>query len=208
MGEVIGLIRVMPGEVLEDSQLEKMIEDIKAVIKPPAKVGNIEIKPVAFGLKGLNVTIVVPDDVGGLDPIAETISKVDNVESAEVTDVGRVWLFSFLQDLILFKYKSKNNVKIKNWSIKYLNYDRYKINYKRKLVGNMKKIIISMIIIGLLQGAMLQSICGKGEESIDVNYNSKDQLDGLKFYIDLLDMKFIRSITENLSYIIYIEWGI
>jgi len=89
MGEVIGLIRVMPGEVLEDSQLEKMIEDIKAVIKPPAKVGNIQIKPVAFGLKGLNVTVLVPDDAGGLDPIADEILKVKNVDSAEVTDVGR-----------------------------------------------------------------------------------------------------------------------
>jgi len=89
MGEVIGLIRVMPNEVLEDNQLEKMINDIKAVIKPPAKVGNIEIKPVAFGLKGLNVTVLVPDDAGGLDPIAEEITKVENVDSAEVTDVGR-----------------------------------------------------------------------------------------------------------------------
>lgn len=90
MGEVIGLIRVMPGEVLEDDKLQKIIEDIKALIKPPAKVGNIEIKPVAFGLKGLNVTVLVPDDVGGLDPIAEEISKIENVDSAEVTDVGRV----------------------------------------------------------------------------------------------------------------------
>ncbi len=89
MGEVIGLIRVMPNEVLEDSQIEKMINDIKAVIKSPARLGNIEIKPIAFGLKGLNVTIVVPDDVGGLDPIAETIAKIKNVDSAEVTDVGR-----------------------------------------------------------------------------------------------------------------------
>ena len=89
MGEVIALIRVMPGEVLEDSQLEKMIEDIKAVIKPPAKIGNIQIKPVAFGLKGLNVTVLVPDDAGGVDPIAEEIKKVENVDSAEVTDVGR-----------------------------------------------------------------------------------------------------------------------
>ena len=47
-------------EALE--KLEKMKEDIKAVIKPPAKLGNIEVKPVAFGLKGLNVTVVVPDD--------------------------------------------------------------------------------------------------------------------------------------------------
>ena len=89
MGEVIGLIRVMPVEVLEDSQLDKMIEDIKAIVKPPAKIGSIQIKPVAFGLKGLNVTILVPDDAGGLDPIAETILKVKNVDSAEVTDVGR-----------------------------------------------------------------------------------------------------------------------
>ena len=89
MGEVIGLIRVMPSEVLEDDQIEKMIEDIKAVIKPPAKLGNIEVKPVAFGLKGLNVTVVVPDDAGGFDPIAEKITTVENVDSAEVTDVGR-----------------------------------------------------------------------------------------------------------------------
>jgi len=64
--------------------------DIKALIKPPAKVGRIEVKNIAFGLKGLDVTILVPDDQGGLDPIAEEITKVENVESAEVTDVGRV----------------------------------------------------------------------------------------------------------------------
>ena len=90
MGEVIGLIRVMPGEVISDEKLQKMIDDIKSVIKPPAKVGRINIKDVAFGLKGLDVTVLVPDDAGGLDPIVEIISKVENVDSAEVTDVGRV----------------------------------------------------------------------------------------------------------------------
>jgi len=90
MGEVIGLIRVMPGEVISDEKLQKMIDDIKSVIKPPAKVGRIDIKNIAFGLKGLDVTVMVPDDAGGLDPIAEKISNVENVESAEVTDVGRV----------------------------------------------------------------------------------------------------------------------
>jgi translation elongation factor aEF-1 beta len=89
MGEVIGLIRVMPGEVLEEDKLQIIIEKIKALIKPPAKIGNIEIKPIAFGLKGLNVTVVVPDDAGGIDPIAEKIAEIDNVDSAEVTDVGR-----------------------------------------------------------------------------------------------------------------------
>ena len=90
MGEVIALIRVMPAEVISNDKLRKMMDDIKNVIKPPAKVGNIEVKPIAFGLKGLNVTVSVPDDAGGLDPVVETISKVENVDSAEVTDVGRV----------------------------------------------------------------------------------------------------------------------
>jgi len=90
MGDVIGLIRVMPGEVISDEKIEKMIEDIKNTVKPPAKLGKIEVKNIAFGLKGLNVTVLVPDDSGGLDPIIEQILKVENVDSAEVTDVGRI----------------------------------------------------------------------------------------------------------------------
>ena len=90
MGAVIGLIRVMPGEVIADELINKMIDDIKTVVKPPVKLGRIEIKNVAFGLKGLDVTVEVPDDAGGLDPVVDTIKTVENVDSAEVTDVGRI----------------------------------------------------------------------------------------------------------------------
>jgi translation elongation factor aEF-1 beta len=90
MGEVIGLIRVMPGEVISDEKLQKIIEDIKKVVKPPAKLGRINIKNIAFGLRGLDVTVLIPDDAGGLDPIVEVITKIENVDSAEVTDVGRI----------------------------------------------------------------------------------------------------------------------
>ena len=90
MGAVIGLIRVMPGEVIEDEVINKMIDDIKTVVKPPVKLGRIEIKNVAFGLRGLDVTVEVPDDAGGLDPVVDAIMTVENVDSAEVTDVGRI----------------------------------------------------------------------------------------------------------------------
>jgi len=89
MGEVIALIRVMPAEVVSDEVLQQMIDGIKNIIKPPTKLGNIDVKNIAFGLKGLNVTVVVPDSEGGLDPIVEAILTVENVDSAEVTDVGR-----------------------------------------------------------------------------------------------------------------------
>ena len=90
MGAVIGLIRVMPGEVMEDEKIQKMIDDIKNILKPPVKLGKIDIRDVAFGLKGLDVTVEVPDDAGGLDPVVEVIKTVENVDSAEVTDVGRI----------------------------------------------------------------------------------------------------------------------
>ena len=90
MGEVVALIRVMPGEVISDKKLQKMMNDIKNQIKPPVKLGRIEVKNIAFGLKGLNVTISVPDSEGGLDPVVETLSKIENVDSVEVTDVGRM----------------------------------------------------------------------------------------------------------------------
>jgi translation elongation factor aEF-1 beta len=90
MGDVVGLIQIMPTDILKDDQLAKIVEKIKAIVKPPAKVGNIEIKNIAFGLRGINLTVVIPDKsgVGGFDPIAEKISKIENVESAEVKDVG------------------------------------------------------------------------------------------------------------------------
>ena len=90
MGEVIALIRIMPGEVISDDKLNKIIEDIKNVIEDPVKLGKIDIKNVAFGLKGLDVNVAVPDSEGGLDPVVEILSKIKNVESVEVVDVGRI----------------------------------------------------------------------------------------------------------------------
>ncbi len=90
MGEVIALIRIMPGEVISDDKLNKIIDDIKNVIEDPVRLGKIDIKDVAFGLKGLDVNVAVPDSEGGLDPVVETLSKIKNVDSVEVVDVGRI----------------------------------------------------------------------------------------------------------------------
>jgi len=90
MGEVIALIRVMPDGMLTDKQIQTMMDDIKKLIKPPVKLGRVEVKDIAFGLRGVNVTVLVPDSEGGLDPIVETLSKVKKVENVEVVDVGRL----------------------------------------------------------------------------------------------------------------------
>ncbi len=38
MGDVVGLIQIMPTEILDDGQLAKIAEKIIAIVKPPAKV--------------------------------------------------------------------------------------------------------------------------------------------------------------------------
>ena len=90
MGEVIALLRVMPDGMIEDEDLQQMIDDIKSVIKEPVKMGKVEVKDIAFGLRGLHVTVSVPDEEGGLDPVVDTISGVTNVDSVEIVDVGRI----------------------------------------------------------------------------------------------------------------------
>jgi len=90
MGEVIALIRVMPDGMLDDEELQQMIDDIKSVIKEPVKLGKVEVKDIAFGLRGLNVTVSVPDSEGGLDPVVDTLGTVKKVENVEVVDVGRI----------------------------------------------------------------------------------------------------------------------
>ena len=90
MGEVIALIRIMPAGVISNDELESIQATIEKTVKEPIKLGRIEVKNVAFGLRGLDVTISVPDSEGGLDPIVEELAKIKHVESVEVVDVGRI----------------------------------------------------------------------------------------------------------------------
>ena len=90
MCEVIALIRIMPGNVLSDEEMQEIENQVKQVVKEPIRLGKIEVKDIAFGLRGLDVTVAVPDSEGGIDPVVETLSKIKNAESVEVVDVGRI----------------------------------------------------------------------------------------------------------------------
>jgi translation elongation factor aEF-1 beta len=90
MGEVIALIRMMPAEVLSDEEIQTIIDQVKSLVKSPVKLGRVEVKNIAFGLKGVDVTVSVPDDKGGVDPVVETLSQIKKVDNVEVVDVGRI----------------------------------------------------------------------------------------------------------------------
>ena len=90
MGEVIALIRLMPDGVIEDKDIQQIMDEIKKVVKKPVKLGRVEVKEIAFGLRSVDVTVIVPDSEGGLDPIVEILGKIKKIDGVEVVDVGRL----------------------------------------------------------------------------------------------------------------------
>lgn len=86
MGTVVANIRVMPEDTSVD--LVKLREQLKKAIPHGVTLKNISEKPIAYGLKALNVQITMPDGQGGTDAIEEALAKVPHVQSVETTDVG------------------------------------------------------------------------------------------------------------------------
>jgi translation elongation factor aEF-1 beta len=90
MGEVIALIRLMPDGVISDEDMDFISAEVKKAVQKPARLGRVEVKNIAFGLRGLDVTVAVPDIEGGLDPIVKKLGEIKKVENVEVVDIGRI----------------------------------------------------------------------------------------------------------------------
>ena len=88
MAQLVVTIKLMPES--PDVNLKKIEEEATEEIKKfGGDVGKVEIEPIAFGLKAVNLIFVMDEKKGSTDPLEEIISKIDGVQSAEVTDVRR-----------------------------------------------------------------------------------------------------------------------
>ncbi|MBI4018700.1 MAG: elongation factor 1-beta [Candidatus Aenigmarchaeota archaeon] len=85
MGMVAVTLNIMPASV--DTDLAKIKDEIK---KLQINVKTIEEKPVAFGLRKLEVLFTMEDADGGIDRIEEAIGKIEGVESVEAGDISLV----------------------------------------------------------------------------------------------------------------------
>lgn len=84
MGQVAVTLVVMPSS--PEISLKALEDNIRNQI---SDYGKIEIKsasekPVAFGLKALELLIILPDAEGGTDKLEEEISSVEGVESVQI----------------------------------------------------------------------------------------------------------------------------
>ncbi len=88
MGEVAAKIKIMPSGM--DVDLNRLKDELKKVIPKGARLHGFSEEPVAFGLKALMVVVKVGDIEGGTEKVEEAFSKVKDVESVTVEELGRM----------------------------------------------------------------------------------------------------------------------
>jgi len=88
MGDVAAKLRIMPKDVEID--LEQLKEKISMVLPENVKLHGFSIEPIAFGLRALNVVVLVADAEGGTEEVEQLIEGLDDVESVSVVEVGRI----------------------------------------------------------------------------------------------------------------------
>lgn len=88
MGKVMAVIKVMPDSV--DRDVDKIMDELKKALPKSAELKDMQVKPIAFGLKAILCAVVVSDAEGGTEPVEQAFSKVPGVESVTVENVDLV----------------------------------------------------------------------------------------------------------------------
>ncbi|NVM28624.1 MAG: elongation factor 1-beta [Candidatus Helarchaeota archaeon] len=88
MADVVVQLKVLPVGIEVD--LNRLQDQIKDVLPGNARVYKIIEEPIAYGLKCLKVTVIIPDAEGGTDPVEKAISSINEVSRVEVELVSRM----------------------------------------------------------------------------------------------------------------------
>ena len=89
MAQVVVTLRIMPSSVDVDLSLIEGNVKQEIVNFCNSKEFRATIIPVAFGLKALQMIFVMEESKGSTEDLENKISKLEGIESVEVTDVRR-----------------------------------------------------------------------------------------------------------------------
>ena len=84
MGEVVAVIKVLPKNL---EQFEEMMKKVREIIP---NIQKEEVEPIAFGLKAMNITVVVDDAEGGTEKIEGKLKEIENVGDVQVVGLARL----------------------------------------------------------------------------------------------------------------------
>ncbi len=81
MGDVIIVFRIIPEGIEKFDQVKESLEGMKPQ--------RLEEEEVAFGLKALVFTKIVPDEEGGLSKLEEKLQAIEGVQTCETVTISR-----------------------------------------------------------------------------------------------------------------------
>jgi elongation factor 1-beta len=88
MGKVAAKMKVMPQSPGVD--LDALQDRLEHALPEGAKISRVDREDVAFGLIALFPTVIIPDEAGGTDAVEDAFDSVEDVESVDVDEVGRI----------------------------------------------------------------------------------------------------------------------
>ncbi|MFT4312399.1 MAG: elongation factor 1-beta [Candidatus Woesearchaeota archaeon] len=89
MAKVVATIRVMPESPTVDLAILQKIVEEKITEFAGSAEKKFEQKPIAFGLKALDVTFIMDEDLGSTDALEQTLKTIEHVQDVQTTDVRR-----------------------------------------------------------------------------------------------------------------------
>ena len=86
MGDVAMTFKLMPSGV--DVDFNRIKEDIKSNLPQNAGLKKLTEVPIAFGLKALEVQVILDDKKGGGDEIERILGDIQDINSVDLIDMG------------------------------------------------------------------------------------------------------------------------
>ena len=88
MAQVVITLRIMQDS--PDIDLKQLEVKASAAIKHfGGEIGKVDIQPVAFGLKALDIFFVMDEAKGSTEVLENEIANFEGIASVEITDVRR-----------------------------------------------------------------------------------------------------------------------
>ena len=88
MGDVAAKIKIMPKGI--ETDLDSLKNRLEGALPENVELNGFSEEPIAFGLKAIIAVVLLGDDEGGTQPVEDAFSKVEDVESVQVVEVGRM----------------------------------------------------------------------------------------------------------------------
>ncbi len=82
------IYRIMPES---PENLRSIKNEVESIVKSlGAELNRAEEKPIAFGLKALEITIIMDDKSGKSGELEEKLASIPGVQSMELTDMSLI----------------------------------------------------------------------------------------------------------------------